>query len=224
MPLLAGRTIVVLDTETTGFDPRQGHELVEVARVTVVDGVIRDEWSSLVRPARPIPAEASAIHGITDAMTANAPPPADVAAQLRAGCGDHPLAFHNAPFDLPFLGALLRGAGQPLFDGVVLDTLGLARGLFGSGGNSLSALARRLALPPEAAHRALGDARTTARAMLILVERWERERGATSLEEVAAASLDQVRLTRRSRPGAPAFDASEGGAATVPGEPQTPRG
>jgi DNA polymerase-3 subunit epsilon len=162
-----------------------------------------DEWSSLVRPGRPIPREASAVHGITNAMTAGAPGPAEIAGRLRERCAAHPLVFHNAEFDLPFLRALLRGAGQPPLVAPVIDTLGLARGLFGPGGNSLGVLARRLALPPEPPHRALGDARTTARAAVILIERWERERGATSLDEVAAASLDQMRLMRRPRGAAP---------------------
>ncbi len=204
MPLLAGRTLVVLDTETTGFDPSQGHEIIEVARVTIVDGQPSEEWSSLVRPSRPIPPDASAIHGITDAMTAGAPSATVVAERLRGDCAEHMLVLHNAEFDLPFLRALLRGAGQPPLLAPVLDTLGLARGLYGPGGNSLPALARRLALPAEGAHRALGDARTTARAMLKLVQEWERSRGVRSLDELAALSQDHVRLTRRSRPGAAA--------------------
>ena len=201
MALLTGRTLVVVDIETTGFEPQKGDEVVEVACVVVENGATAGEWSSLVRPSRPIPKDASAIHGITDDMTASAPAAADVAAALRARCGDHFLAFHNAMFDLAFLRALLRGAGQPPLLSPVLDTLGLARGLFGPGGNSLGSLARKLALPFETSHRALGDARTTSRALPLLAEQWEKERGASSLEELAAASLDQVRLTRRTRPG-----------------------
>jgi DNA polymerase-3 subunit epsilon len=201
MGILSGRKLIVLDTETTGFDPAEGHELVEVASVTVENGVMAEEWSSLIRPARPIPPGATAVHGITDAMTATAPEAGKVAAELRARCADHALAFHNAEFDLPFLRALLRGAGQPPLIAPVVDTLGLARGLFGSGGNSLGPLARRLSLPIESAHRALADARTSARVLIELAARWEREKGVASLDELAAISQDQVRLTRRSRPG-----------------------
>lgn len=212
MGLLSGLTLMVLDTETTGFDPAEGHELVEVASVTVVNGAAAEEWSTLIRPARPIPAGATAVHGITNAMTAAAPEAAAVAAQLRARCAEHALAFHNAEFDLPFLRALLRGAGQPPLTGPVVDTLGLARGLFGSGGNSLAPLAKRLGLPLENAHRALADARTSARVLIELAARWERERGVTSFDELAAISQDQVRLTRRSRPGGAPLRASSGAA------------
>jgi DNA polymerase-3 subunit epsilon len=194
--LLAGR-LDVLDTETTGMSPAYGHALVEVARVRLEDGAIRERWSSLVQPGRPIPADAAAVHGITDDMVANAPPPAEAGRALREGCGAATLVLHNAPFDLPFLAAMMRGAGLPPLWNPVVDTLGLARGLGGDGSNSLRALAVRFGLPQEVAHRALGDALTTARLFVLLAERWEREKGVTSLAELAASSQDVVRLTGR---------------------------
>ncbi len=197
MAVLAGARLVAVDTETTGFDPALGHGLVEVACVTVEDGHIGETWSSLVRPGRPIPPDATAIHGITDAMVQGAPAPGDVAPELRRRCGDLPLVFHNALFDLPFLAALMRQARQPPLLNPIVDTLGLARGLFDPGGNALGALAARLGLPAETAHRALGDALTTARLFLALAARWESERGARSVAELAAASQDVLRLTSR---------------------------
>lgn len=197
MSLLSGTRLVAVDTETTGLDPSAGHELVEVACVTIADGAIGETWSSLVRPARPIPADAARVHGITDAMVAGAPAPPDVAAGLARACGDTALVFHNASFDLPFLAALLRAGGRPPLVNPVVDTLGLARGVLQVGEHSLGALARRLDLPPEPAHRAAGDARTTARLFVLLAERWERERGVRSIAELAAASQDVVRITRR---------------------------
>lgn len=199
MSLLEGARLVAVDTETTGFDVSRGDEIVEVACVPITDGTIDGEgWSSLVRPARPIPADASRIHGISDAMVAGAPTPAAVAVELRRACGEAPLVFHNAPFDLPFLVALLRAGGQPPLYNPVIDTLGLARGLQSTGENSLAALARRMNLPPETAHRAAGDARTTARLFIALAQRWANEKGVRSIPELAAASQDVVRLTRRS--------------------------
>lgn len=197
MGLLDGRRLLVIDTETTGMSPSGGAELVEVARVVLEDGTIAETWSSLVKPARPIPPDATRVHGITDAMVADAPAPAAVAAALRAACAELPLVFHNAPFDLPFLIALMRASGQPPLFNPIVDTLGLARGLFGTGSNSLGALAARLELPRESAHRALGDARTTARLFLALAGRWEAERGARSVADLAAASQDVMRLTAR---------------------------
>ena len=195
MSLLSGSRLVAVDTETTGFDPAARHELVEVACVTITDGEPGGIWSSLVRPSRPIPADAVRVHGITDAMVAGAPAPADVAAELRRACGAAPLVFHNAPFDLPFLAVLLRAGGLAPLDNSVIDTLGLARGILSSSENSLSALARRLELPPETAHRAAGDARTTARLFVKLAALWEGKVG--SIAELAAASQDVLRRTRR---------------------------
>jgi DNA polymerase III epsilon subunit-like protein len=130
-------------------------------------------------------------------MVADAPPPAAVAAPLRAACAGLPLVMHNAPFDLPFLQDLMRRAGQKPLDNVVVDTLGLARGLFEGGGNSLGALAARFAVRLDTAHRALGDALATAEILGRLAERWERDFEVRSLAELAAASQDVMRRTAR---------------------------
>ncbi len=201
MTLLAGARLVAVDTETTGFAPSSGHELIEVACVPITDGVVGEGWSSLVRPARPIPADASRVHGITDAMVAGAPVPAAVAAEVRRACAEVPLVLHNARFDLPFLADLLRAGGEPPLFNPIIDTLGLARGILSESENSLGALARRLNLAPEISHRAAGDARTTARLLVLLAQRWEDERGVHSIAELAAASQDVERRTRRGPDG-----------------------
>ena len=131
---LAGRRALVVDTETTGFDPKQGHRLVEAAAVPIEDGAIGEGWASLIRPGRPIPPDATAIHGISDELVADAPEPATVAPELRRRCEGAPLIFHNVAFDLPFLRALFEEAGQPPIYNPVVDTLGLSRGLGGAGG------------------------------------------------------------------------------------------
>jgi DNA polymerase III epsilon subunit-like protein len=130
-------------------------------------------------------------------MVRGAPAAAEVAAGVVERCEGRTLVFHNAAFDLPFIAALMRRTGRPPLLGPVVDTLGLARGLFDIGGNALGALAARLELPAETSHRALGDALTTARLLLVLGERWEREKGVRSVAELAAASQDVLRLTNR---------------------------
>lgn len=202
MALFDGTRLAVLDTETTGLDPGQGHGLVEVAWVALDDGEIGETWSTLVAPGRPIPPDATAVHGISDLMVRDAPGPMVVAGELESRCAGRMLVFHNAAFDLPFLDALLRRGGRGPLSHPVVDTLGLARGLFGQGGNSLGALATRFGLPAEAAHRALGDALTTARLLQVLAARWGGERGVQTVAELAAASQDAIRLAgRRARGG-----------------------
>jgi len=210
MSILTGATLLAVDTETTGFDVGRGERIVEVACVKIVDGQLAGEWSSFVHPGKPIPEDATKIHGISDAMVADAPPLAEVGRALREACADLPLVFHNAPFDLPFLAALFSEAGVPPLLNPIVDTLGLARGLSGTGSNSLGALAVRLKLPAESAHRALGDTRTTARLFLRLAQHWEAERGIRSLAELAAVSQDVVRTTGRAE-RAVAPDTGDGG-------------
>jgi DNA polymerase-3 subunit epsilon len=205
MSLLDHARLVAVDTETTGLDPAQGHRVIEVATVVIENGALGADWSSLIRSDRPVPPDASAVHGITDAMLAAAPAPAEVARPLREACGAATLVLHNAAFDLPFLAMLLREGGEPPLWNPVVDTLGLARSLLAAKSHALGALAMQLGLPREARHRALGDARTTARLFLELAARWEQERGVRSLAELAAISQDALRQPRRApAPEAPA--------------------
>jgi DNA polymerase III epsilon subunit family exonuclease len=207
--LLDGLRFAVLDIETTGWNPLEREAILEVALVPVMDRRIGEGWSSLIGPARPVPPDSVLVHGITEAMLSGGADARAVARRLRVDCAAAPLVFHNAGFDLPFVAALLRAAGEPPLTAPVVDTLGLARGLFGSGGNSLAELAVRLELPAESFHRALGDARTTARVFLALAPAWEAERGVRSLDELAAESQDVVRESRRRAAALRAAAASE---------------
>lgn len=206
--LLAGQRLVVVDTETSGWSLAAGHGIIEIACVTVEDGVPRSEWSSLVRPRVPVEPGARIVHGIDDALLSDAPPPSAVAPVFVAACGRSPLVFHHAAFDLPFLQALVVQAGLPALDHPVIDTLGLARGLFGSGSNDLETLGDTLGVGEPVRHRALPDARTTARLLVALVSRWERERGTRSLAELAAASQDVIRATSKRPADGGAFTTS----------------
>ena len=139
----------MIDLETTGWSTAHGATAIEIARVGVEDGAIAETWSSLVGPRRPIPPEAIQTHGITEEMLEGAPGPESLATSLREACAGSLLVFHNAPFDLPFLALLLRQGGAPPLYDPVIDTLGLSRGLFGSGVNTLAQLAEQLGFPAE---------------------------------------------------------------------------
>lgn len=192
MPLLAGHELRAIDTETTGLFA-DGHAILEVASVRLDDGVVGEGWSSLVRPDRRIPAEATAVHGITADMVRDAPGADAVASALAAEVGARMLVFHHARFDVPFLQALMRRGGRPPLAQPVIDTLGLARGLDVRGGHSLGQLAQKLGIQRMERHRALPDATTTALLLVVLAERWERDRGIRSLMELAAVSQDVLR-------------------------------
>jgi DNA polymerase-3 subunit epsilon len=193
--MLAGRRLVVLDTETTGMSPDAGDRLVEVAYVAIEDGRIGASGSSLVQPGRDIPIGATRVHGIDAGMVKDAPGYPTVGKMLREAIGDAPAVFHNYPFDLPFLIVLFREAGVPRLDTPVIDTLGLARMMPRVGSNSLGPLAQRLGIEPGTAHRALGDARTTAEVFLALAAMWAKDRPETTLAQLAGDSQDAMRVS-----------------------------
>jgi len=200
MSILSGRKLLALDVETTGWDTASDHGIIEIAWVEVDDAHLGATWSTLVGPARPIAADAAHVHGIAEAELDGAPEPAAFASELRAACDGRTLVFHNAGYDLPRIGLMLASCGlRPLVQPVV-DTLGLARGLDGSGENALGALVQRLGLRTTPTHRALDDARATAEVLLALAPRWERERGIASLDALAAASQDVLRIGSRRLP------------------------
>lgn len=136
---------IVVDTETTGLDPKSGDRLIEIGCVEIVNrfptGV---EFHRFIDPERDVPAEAVAIHGITREMLLGKPMFAEVASEFLAFIGESPLVIHNATFDVGFLNhELARLQLAPLKMDRVVDTLALARRKHPAGPNSLDALCRR---------------------------------------------------------------------------------
>lgn len=165
-------TFVVFDTETTGLLPHRD-AIVQLAAVRVVRGRIvpGEVIDALVNPGRPIPAAATRVHGVSDAMVADAPDIVTVGRQFHAFARDAVIVAHNAPFDLAFLNRDAAAMGVR-FDHPVLDTVLLSAVLFGAGEtHTLDALCDRLGvvIPPELRHTALGDARATAEALCAML-------------------------------------------------------
>lgn len=139
---------IVFDTETTGLDPRDGHRLVEFAGIELRDRVATGRVLHFhVNPGRPMPAEAEAVHGLTDEFLAAMPPFADKADALLDFLGDAVLVAHNAPFDIRFLNMELERLGRAAIDPVrVVDTLELARQRFPGAKHTLDALCLRFGI------------------------------------------------------------------------------
>src|ERR1700740_3038320 len=118
---LADLTLVVVDVETTGWLHEQG-EITEIGAVRLTGGQLTGEFSSLVRPAGPVPADITTLTGITDAMVSRAPPAAPTLRAFLAFAGDCVLVAHNAPFDIGFLTAACAAARIAWPRAAVLDT------------------------------------------------------------------------------------------------------
>jgi DNA polymerase-3 subunit epsilon len=138
---------VVLDTETTGLEVKDGHRIIEIGCVELVGRRLTERrMHRYVNPGRGIDAGALAVHGLTDDFLADKPRFADVADELLAYVRDAEVIIHNAPFDLSFLDTELALLGRAPFSEhcvTVTDTLRLARDMHPGKRNSLDALCER---------------------------------------------------------------------------------
>ncbi len=182
---LKSLTFVVFDTETTGLQPSQGDQIVQIGAVRVVNGRILsgESFNRIVNPGRAIPPESVKFHGITDDMVLDKPPLGVVLPQFKAFTADSVLVAHNAAFDLKFLRMRERDFGVK-FDNAVLDTMMLSSHLDGAeAGHSLDDICERFGIEITDRHTALGDAIVTAAVLLRQIDALEA-RGITTLEQV----------------------------------------
>lgn len=150
-----------VDVETTGLDPTTGDRVCEIALLRVHGEHELARFESLIQPQRPMGAGALAVHGITDAMLAEAPLFATLLPEVARLLDDAVLVAHNARFDVGFLRHEWQLAGQTFPFFAVADTLALAQAHYRFAHNSLSAIAQELGVIPTAAHRAMADVQTT---------------------------------------------------------------
>ena len=138
---------IVLDTETTGLEPEQGHRIIEIGCVEMIERRLTgNNFHVYLQPDREIDAAAVEVHGITDAFLADKPRFADVADDLMAYLQGAELVIHNAPFDVGFLDAELArldGLGVIADQCTVMDTLIMARKKHPGQRNTLDALCGR---------------------------------------------------------------------------------
>ena len=166
---IAKQRFVAFDNETTGLDGDLD-QIIEIAAARVVDGVIVEQFTQLVNPGCTVPAAASAVNNITDDMLIGMPKIYEVLPAFLNFVGDDVLAAHNARFDAKFLArACMRY--KFVCPTRYFDTMALARYYPEAGGKSLSKLAAAAGIQNDAAHRALGDARTVAQLILVTNEK-----------------------------------------------------
>lgn len=136
---------IVLDTETTGLDPAEGHRIIEIGCLELVNHVPTGRtYHQYLNPERDVPAEAVAVHGLSTKFLADKPVFAQVGEDFLAFIEGAQLVIHNAEFDLKFLNAELSKHGYPsLGNFSVIDTLLMARQMFPGAPATLDALCRR---------------------------------------------------------------------------------
>ncbi|MCW2245075.1 DNA polymerase-3 subunit epsilon [Azospirillum fermentarium] len=206
---------IVLDTETTGFKPEEGHRLVEIGCLELVNHVqTGNRFHVYINPERPVPPEAAAVHGLTDEFLADKPVFETVAAEFVAFIGDSPLVIHNASFDMKFLRWELKLLGYPELKNNAIDTLMMARQKFPGAPATLDALCKRFGVDNSGRtfHGALLDAQLLAEVYLELLG--GRQAG-LSLTGAPVARRSQeaggtgTRTRREPRPHAPTAEELE---------------
>jgi len=165
---------IIVDTETTGLDPKQGHRIIEIAAVEVVNRRATGRSMQFhVDPEREIDVAATEVHGMTWDDLKGKPKFADIAAQFIDFARGAEWIIHNAPFDVAFLDDELARAGLPTCAAVygsLVDTLTLARETFPGKRNSLDALCERFTIDcaQRTLHGALLDAQLLAEVWLAM--------------------------------------------------------
>src|SRR5690606_23486385 len=165
---------IVLDTETTGFEPSEGHRLVEIGCVELVNHLPTGRtFHEYFNPGRDVPADAVRIHGLTTEFLQDKPLFTEKVGDFLDFIGDATLVIHNAEFDMKFINAELKWAGfpKPLPMSRVVDTLLIARQKFPGQPANLDALCRRFKIDNSSRtfHGALLDSELLAEVYLELL-------------------------------------------------------
>ena len=197
---------IVLDTETTGLDPGSGHRIVEIGCVELVNRIPTGvTFQRYLNPERTMPAEARAVHGLTDEFLSGHPRFAEVAVEFLEFIGEAPLVIHNAEFDMGFVNAELQRLGiAALPSARATDTVIIARRRFPGAPANLDALCRRFNIDNSARtqHGALLDASLLAEVYLELTGGRQAGLGLTASESGQSVIAIKPGVMREPRPHA----------------------
>ena len=164
---------IVMDTETTGFDPESGDRIVEIGGVELFNHVpTGNVYHQYINPERSMPQEAFEVHGLGDDFLRDKPVFSKIAQDFLDFVGDAKLVIHNASFDMKFLNAELKWIGKPALPWEqAIDTLAIARKKFPGSPASLDALCRRFNIDNSSRtlHGALLDSEILAEVYLELI-------------------------------------------------------
>lgn len=195
---------IVLDTETTGFEPTEGHRIVEIGAVELFNHLPTGRtYHQYINPERPMPKEAFEVHGLGDDFLRKQPVFKVVGQAFLDFIADAQLVIHNAAFDMKFLNHELKGAGFPgLANTRATDTLMIARSRFPGSPASLDALCRRFGVDNSSRekHGALLDSEILAEVYLELVGGRQPDFGLNQTAPNTARSAEQIATDWRPLP------------------------
>jgi DNA polymerase-3 subunit epsilon len=200
---------IVLDTETTGFDPLTGHRIVEIGCVELMNHLPTGEvYHQYLNPERDMPEEAFKVHGLSSHFLSDKPVFAEIVAGFLAFLGDAKLVIHNAEFDMKFINAELARLGFPAIPMTrTIDTVLMARRKFPGAQANLDALCRRFEIDNthRTRHGALLDSELLAEVYLQLIGGRQPglELGGSKGGRAASTLNDVARTARPPRPHAP---------------------
>lgn len=163
---------IIFDTETTGFDPSDGHKLIEIGCIELIDHMpTGNVYHQYINPERDVPIEAVNVHGLTEEFLKDKPLFSQVIDDFRTFVGNDILIAHNAEFDMNFLNYQLKHGGFPTLHNKVIDTLTMARRKFPGSPASLDALCKRFNIDNSSRtyHGALLDSELLADVYLELI-------------------------------------------------------
>ena len=201
---------IVLDTETTGLDPKAGHKIVEIGCVELENHLPTGQtFHRYLNPERDMPDGAFQVHGLSEEFLADYPVFAAEADAFLDFIGDAPLVIHNAEFDMRFLNWELQILGYPTLPmDRAIDTVMMARKKFPGSPANLDALCRRFEIDNTARekHGALLDAELLAEVYLELIGGREPGLALASqrkMAEMARRAENRTKEVRPARPHAP---------------------
>ncbi len=175
---------IVVDVETTGMDPALDR-ITEIAMMRVKNGVLVDEFSTLVNPLVVIPANITSITGIDNLMVRDAPTAREIAPYVREFLGDGVFTAHNAAFDWGFVTHTMRRETGLGLANLQLCTVKLSRRILPElPSKSLGVVARHLDIRIPERHRASGDAYATALVLVKYLSYLRREQGIRTLDDL----------------------------------------
>ncbi len=206
---------IVLDTETTGISPADGHRVVEIGAIELDNHMPTGRvFHCYLNPERDMPAEAAAVHGLTLEFLKDKPLFAGIVQEFVDFIAGDMLVIHNAGFDVGFLNAELFAANrEPIDFGRVVDTLQMARRKHPMASNSLDALCRRYGIDnaKRTKHGALLDAELLAEVYVDLLGGRQRalDLATAQKNESFAPTITVARVTARPQPLPPRLTAGE---------------